>query len=140
MSGIVATVKSGFAASRRYLTSGRRFVAASRSGSRAPWIARTGSARRRASRVSSLRRLLYARRAFLMRPLVHHQLGDVARAVTDELDDDVDVAVEEASLGLGQEWQRGAALRLRGETSVRDSEGHRLADGGLLEAGVPLEH
>ena len=44
-----------------------------------------------------------------MRPLEHHELRDVARAVTDELDDHVDVAVEEASLGLGQERQRGAA-------------------------------
>ena len=44
-----------------------------------------------------------------MRPLEHHELCDVARAVTDELDDHVDVAVEEASLGLGQERQRGAA-------------------------------
>ena len=43
-----------------------------------------------------------------MRPLEHHELRDVARAVTDELDDHVDVAVEEASLGLGQERQRGA--------------------------------
>src|SRR5437762_8732860 len=42
MSGIVATVKSAFAASPRYLTSGPRFVAASRSRSRAPWIARKG--------------------------------------------------------------------------------------------------
>lgn len=42
MSGIVATVKSAFAASPRYLTSGPRFVAASISPSRAPWIARNG--------------------------------------------------------------------------------------------------
>src|ERR671910_876413 len=76
--------------------------------------------------VSSRRRLLHARRAFLMRPLEHHELRDVARAVTDELDDDVDVAVEEASLGLGQQRQRGAALRLRGELSALDSDGHRL--------------
>ena len=53
-----------------------------------------------------------------MRPLEHHELRDVARAVTDELDDDVDVAVEEASLGLGQERQRGAAPRLRGDDRV----------------------
>ena len=46
-----------------------------------------------------------------MRPLEHHELGDVARAVTDELDDHVDVAVEEARLGLSQERQRGAGLR-----------------------------
>jgi hypothetical protein len=42
MSGIVATVKSAFAASPRNLTSGPRFVAESRSRSRAPWIARKG--------------------------------------------------------------------------------------------------
>ena len=75
-----------------------------------------------------------------MRPLEDHELRDVARAVTDELDDDVDVAVEEASLGLGQERQRGAALRLRGKLSALDSDGHRLADGGLIDAGVPREH
>ena len=62
-----------------------------------------------------------------MRPLEDHELRDVARAVTDELDDDVDVAVEEASLGLGQERQRGAAPRLRGELSALDSDGHRPA-------------
>ncbi len=52
-----------------------------------------------------------------MRPLEHHELSDVAHAVTDELDDHVDVAVEEASLGLGQQ-QRGATHRLRGELST----------------------
>ena len=94
-----------------------------------PFRQYVGSAPRRVSRVSSRRRLLRARRAFLMRPLEHHELRDVARAVTDELDDDVDVAVEEASLGLGQERQRGAAPRLRGELSALDSDGHRLAGG-----------
>src|SRR4030095_13267944 len=99
-----------------------------------------GPAPRRGSRVWSRRRLLRARRAFLMRPLEHHELRDVARAVTDELDDDVDIAVDEATLGPGQQRQRGAAPRLRGELSALDPDGHRLADGELILAGVPREH
>jgi hypothetical protein len=55
MSGIVATVKSAFAASPRYLTSGPRFVAASRSRSRAPWIARKGFVNARNASPGSVR-------------------------------------------------------------------------------------
>jgi hypothetical protein len=55
MSGIVATVKSLFAASPRYLTSGPRFVAASRSRSRAPWIARKGFVNARNASPGSVR-------------------------------------------------------------------------------------
>src|SRR5437763_14625085 len=42
MSGIVATVKTAYAASPRYLTSGTRLIAASSSRTRTPWIARKG--------------------------------------------------------------------------------------------------
>src|SRR5439155_16146532 len=55
MSGIVATVTSAFAASPRYLTSGPRFVAASRSRSRAPWIARKGFVNARNASPGSVR-------------------------------------------------------------------------------------
>src|SRR5262252_5704018 len=55
MAGIVATVKSAFAASPRYLTSGPRFVAASSSRSRAPWIARNGFVNARNASPGSVR-------------------------------------------------------------------------------------
>src|SRR5262245_38294954 len=55
MSGIVATVKSAFPASPRCLTSGARFVAASSSRSRAPWMARNGFVNARNASPGSVR-------------------------------------------------------------------------------------